>query len=99
MWRFGWRSVTRGWDVGRRLLAMCEERKPGDGHEAVEHEWSDGGSEPAVVPRLQDAVEVSVGDGGGAEGDGAGAAVAGECPLPAGRPCHAGEDLDGDEQP
>jgi hypothetical protein len=44
-------------------------------------------------------VQVPVGDGGGAEGDGARAAVAGEGPLPAGRPGDAGEHLDGDEQP
>src|ERR1700753_1031321 len=60
--------------------AVSEECESADEHESVEGAGADVGGEWAVVPGDEDSAEVSVRDDGGAEGDGAGAAVAGKRP-------------------
>lgn len=78
--------------------AVGEERKAAEDHEAVEYQGADGGRQGAVVPGDEDVAEVAVGDDGGAEGDGDGAAESGECPGPACWPVDSGEGFDGEHE-
>src|SRR5215211_9096744 len=73
-------STIFSWCVASGGEAVGEKGEAAHHHEAVEHQRADGGRQGAVVPGEEDVAEVAVGDGGGAEGDGAGAAVAGEAP-------------------